>query len=386
MARIRDESDFRSRPSKHGSRPRSKQRPEHADAVTGLVTGVDRGRYTLLVDDRSVLAMKARELGRERVVVGDQVDVVGDVTGEDGSLGRIVRIRERTSTLRRTADDTDPYERIVVANADQLVVVTALAQPEPRTGMIDRCVVAAYDAGMDVLLCLTKADLASPDALRGLYEPLGVKVVVTRSALPEPRGPGDAPQQGQGTAAAAEGAAAVARDGRVRLARDSVEEVRDLLRGRTSVLVGHSGVGKSTLINELVPAALRATGVVNVVTGRGRHTSTSAVALPLPVGPVPDTGASPEDIEHDGWVIDTPGVRSFGLAHVEVEHLLHAFEDLSAIAEQCPRGCTHLADAPDCALDDWVAACPDDATRAAREARVTSFRRLLASRTGTDDN
>jgi ribosome biogenesis GTPase len=377
MARIREESDFRSRPSKHGSRPRSKQRPEHADAVTGLVTGVDRGRYTLLVDDRNVLAMKARELGRERVVVGDQVDVVGDVTGEDGSLGRIVRIRERTSTLRRTADDTDPYERIVVANADQLVVVTALAQPEPRTGMIDRCVVAAYDAGMDVLLCLTKADLASPDALRGLYEPLGVKVVVTRSAVPEPRGPREPD----------EGGAPVAPDGRVRLARDSVEEVRSLLRGRTSVLVGHSGVGKSTLINELVPAALRATGVVNVVTGRGRHTSTSAVAVPLPVGPVPpDTGASPEDIEHDGWVIDTPGVRSFGLAHVEVEHLLHAFEDLSAVAEECPRGCTHLADAPDCALDDWVAASPDDATRAPREARVTSFRRLLASRTGTDDH
>ncbi|MCF4122387.1 ribosome small subunit-dependent GTPase A [Antribacter sp. KLBMP9083] len=384
MARIRDESDFRSRPSKHGSRPRSKQRPEHADAVTGLVTGVDRGRYTLLVEDRSVLAMKARELGRQRAVVGDRVDVVGDVTGEDGSLGRIVRIRERTSTLRRTADDTDPYERIVVANADQLVVVTALAQPEPRTGMIDRCVVAAYDAGMDVLLCLTKADLASPDALRGLYEPLGVKVVVTQSALPEPRDVGGAPQ-GEG-AAPDDGGAPVAQDGRVRLARDSVEEVRSLLRGRTSVLVGHSGVGKSTLINELVPDARRATGVVNAVTGRGRQTSTSAVALPLPVGPARDLGDGLEAADHDGWVIDTPGVRSFGLAHVEVAHLLHAFEDLSAVAEECPRGCTHLADAPDCALDDWVAASPDDATRAPREARVTSFRRLLASRSGTDDH
>ncbi|WP_277209839.1 ribosome small subunit-dependent GTPase A [Isoptericola croceus] len=345
--RVRDEHARFARPSKHGSRPRSKQRPEHADAVAGLVIGVDRGRYTLVLDDggpdeREILAMKARELSRTRAVVGDRVDVVGDTSGAEGTLARIVRITERTSVLRRTADDTDPYERIVVANADQLVVVTALAQPEPRTGMIDRCVVAAYDARMDVLLCLTKADLASPDELRDLYTPLGVEVVVTR-----------------------------------RDSAEAVETVREHLLGRTSVLVGHSGVGKSTLINALVPDADRATGVVNVVTGRGRHTSTSAVALRLPV-PGGTAGA-----DYDGWVIDTPGVRSFGLAHVEVGHLLAAFDDLEEVAARCPRGCTHLADAPDCALDEWTADAADDATRTTRAARLASFRRLLASRTAT---
>ena len=341
-----DEHAQYERPSKRGSRPRTKQRPEHTDAVTGMVTGVDRGRYTLVVDDgtpdeRTVLAMKARELTRTRVVVGDRVDVVGDTTGDEGSLARIVRIQDRSSVLRRTADDTDPYERIVVANADQLVVVTALAQPEPRTGMIDRCVVAAYDARMDVLLCLTKADLADPAPLRELYTPLGVEVVVTRQDDPT-----------------------------------SVESVRERLAGRTSVLVGHSGVGKSTLINALVPHADRATGVVNDVTGRGRHTSTSAVALRLPASP--EQGA-----EQDGWVVDTPGVRSFGLAHVETDHLLQAFEDLAEVAADCPRGCTHLADAPDCALDDWLAASPDG-ERPAREARVASFRRLLTARHAAD--
>jgi ribosome biogenesis GTPase / thiamine phosphate phosphatase len=326
----------RVRPNPRGTRPRTKLRPAHADAVPAVVIAVDRGRFTVLRDDRTpVTAAKARELGRTgAVVVGDRVDLVGDVSGAPGTLARVVRVHPRTTTLRRSADDADPTERVLVANADQLVVVTALANPEPRPRMVDRCLVAAFDAGMAPVLLLTKADLADPAPFLAGYAALGVPALVTS------RGP----------------------DG-----LRGLDAVRDRLAGLTSVLVGHSGVGKSTVVNALVPAADRATGDVNAVTGRGRHTSASAVALALPDG---------------GWVVDTPGVRSFGLAHVGPDGLLAAFEDLAAVAADCPRGCTHAEDAPDCALDDWVA---EGLAGAAGEARLASFRRLLASRAGGDD-
>ena len=313
------------------TRPRTKDRPAHEDALPALVTTRDRGRYTLLVGDgddaRVVTAMKSRPLGRKGVVVGDRVRVVGDVTGDEGSLARIVSVDERRTVLRRTADDDDPVERVIVANADQLVVVTALADPPPRQGLIDRCLVAAFAEGMDALLCLTKADLASPDELLAAYRPLGVDAVATQ------RG-GD------------------------------LSALLERLQGRMSVLVGHSGVGKSTLVNALVPGAMRNTSVVNAVTGRGRHTSTSAIALPLPGG---------------GGIVDTPGIRSFGLAHVDPDGLLDAFPDLAEASTACPRGCSHLADAPECGLDLAVA------ERRVEEVRVASFRRLLESKENGSD-
>lgn len=143
-----DEDDIRSRPNRKGNRPRTNIRPKHEEAVEGMVLTVDRGRLTCLVDDRVVMAMKARELGRKAAVVGDRVAIVGDLSGEKDTLARIVRIAPRTSVLRRTADDDDPYERVVVANADQLAIVTALADPEPRPRLIDRCLVAAFDGGL----------------------------------------------------------------------------------------------------------------------------------------------------------------------------------------------------------------------------------------------
>ena len=149
-----------------------------------VVVAVDRGRYSTHVDGRDVTAMKARELGRGRVVVGDRVALVGDVSGEPDALARIVRVEPRRSTLRRTADDTDPVERIIVANAEQLVIVTALADPPPRPRLIDRCLVAAFDAGLDALLCLTKPDLTGPEELLETYGALAVPHVVVRRGAP----------------------------------------------------------------------------------------------------------------------------------------------------------------------------------------------------------
>jgi ribosome biogenesis GTPase len=246
----------------------------------------------------------------------------------------VVRVEDRSSLLRRSADDVDPVERPVVANADQLAVVTALADPQPRGRMVDRCLVAAFDADLDPLLVLTKADLRAPDDFVGSYAPLDVPYVVSR------RGP----------------------DGAI----EGLDGVLARLTGRVTVMIGHSGVGKSTLVNALVPGADLTIGAVNLVTGRGRHTSVATVALRLPGG---------------GWVIDTPGVRSFGLAHVDPDRIVHHFPDLQAGTQECPRGCTH--DEPECGLDDFVAGA---GAGPAGVARLDSLRRLLRSRAGSPDD
>jgi len=328
-----DEEDVRVRPNPKANRPRTKRRPKHTDATIARVLGVDRGRYTVLVDEdlpteRPVHAVRARELRKTPIVTGDRARVVGDTSGDEGTLARIVGIEERTSLLRRSADDTDQVERVIVANADQMLIVVAAADPEPRPRLVDRYLVAALDAGIRPLLVVTKTDLADPSEFLAHVEGVDLDVFTSRQD--------DMP----------------------------LERIGQALVGHSTVFVGHSGVGKSTLVNALVPTAGRATGDVNEVTGRGRHTSSSTVSLRYR-----GEGGT-------GWVIDTPGVRSFGLGHVDPANILAAFTDLAEIAEDCPRGCTHLPDAPDCAIAEAVA---EGRLGPRGAARLDSLQRLLAT-------
>jgi ribosome biogenesis GTPase / thiamine phosphate phosphatase len=240
-------------------------------------------------------------------------------------LARIVRVDERRSVLRRTADDEDPYERIVVANADQLVVVCSVTQPEPQPRLVDRCLAAAYDADVDPILCLTKVDLSPAEPVRAIYKRLDVPIV----------------ESGAET-------------------RDrAVGVLSELLSGHVTVFVGSSGVGKSTLVNGIVPDADQRVNAISAATGKGLHTTTAAIALELPDG--------------DGWVVDTPGVRSFGLAHINAARLVTCYPDLAPGTAECPTDCDHL-DTEVCMLDDWVAAGH------AHPERLDSLRRLLSGR------
>ncbi|MBS5944707.1 ribosome small subunit-dependent GTPase A [Varibaculum cambriense] len=317
-----DDPRVRVRPARSKPR-RSKKQVDYSASPTAFVFAVDRGRIHVQMGDTKLVGVKARALGRHGIVVGDQVRVTGDLSGKSGSLARIVEVLPRQTELTRSAEDSPgAKEKPMVANANQMAIVTACADPLPRPGMIDRLLVAAYCAGIEPLLLVTKSDLTSPEPLLELFQPLQVPSVVTSI------------ESGEG-----------------------IDEAAELLAGRVSVLVGHSGVGKSSLMNTLIPDAARSTGHVNQVTGRGRHTSTSVMALPY----------------QDGWLIDTPGIRSFGLAHISEEDLLAAFPDLAEVATRCPKLCPHLQSSPGCQLSSL------EETDPAQERRVESFRRLLAS-------
>ena len=317
-ARELDEDDVRIRP-KRSSRPRTKDRPDYSSAELARIVAVDRGRSAALIEATGVIvtAMKARELGKKSVVVGDIVRIVGDTSGRVDTLARIVAVEPRINELTRTVEDDAGMERMIVANVDQIGIVLAAASPEPRHGFVDRALVVAFDQRIRPLIIMTKCDLADPTEFLSSYKDLDVRSIQMQ------RG-GD------------------------------LADLRQELFGKRTVLLGHSGVGKSTLVNALVTSANRATGDVNDVTGRGRHTSSSAIALELN--------------DKSGWIIDTPGVRSFGLAHVQRDRVIRAFTEFAEAIEHCPRNCSH--DEADCALNSMI-------TDPSSLARLANLRGLL---------
>jgi ribosome biogenesis GTPase / thiamine phosphate phosphatase len=286
------------------------------DADLATVLAVHNQFAAVRTDAGEDVATIAGKLRRTRPVVGDVVRIH---TTPDGSL-RMDEIQERRGTLTRAAFRGRP--QVVAANVDLLVVVAATADPPLRANLIDRYLVAAWRGGIETGLALTKVDLPHGreeiERVTSLLERLGHAVI----EVSIPRGEG-------------------------------IQEVRELIGQRRAVLAGHSGVGKTTLSNAITGRA-DPTGAVNEIIGRGRQTTTVARLIDLPGG---------------GELIDTAGVRSFGITDVTPEELQEAFPEIAAVSSQCRwRPCLHHEGQNGCAVPGAPGIEPE---------RLASYRRIL---------
>lgn len=302
-------------------RGRPQRDPERVEGLpVGRVIGIHKGWVDVLLDGSEIEAVYGGAMRGESVVVGDRVSI--RPARRETDTARVVDRLDRQSVLMRTGDDAMPDdERTLAANIDCAVAVVGPDDPEVGARFIDRVLVAAEAGGLDGIVCLNKKDLLDPGEdppLLGRYESLGYAVVRTSA-----------------------------------LTGEGIDELKRLLEGRWSVLAGHSGVGKTSVTNRLIPGSDREIGEV----GRhgGRHTTVSPRAMRVP-------GLD------DAWVVDTPGVRSFGIAHVPVDDLWWTFRELRDLDCEMP-GCLH-DDEPGCAVPDLLG-------ETINPVRYDSYRRFL---------
>jgi ribosome biogenesis GTPase len=304
---------------------------QRSSQATARVVAVDRGRIRVALDEdgRILDARYGGAMRGRRVVVGDRVRVAAEVKGQ----ARIVELLERTSVLRRTGDDLDRHERVVVANIDRVAVVIGADNLESGLRFADRVIVAATAGGAVTTLIVNKIDLVR-DAERAA---LGASTTPYVDAV--------------------DAALHVST-----LSGEGMEELRGHLAGAWTTFTGHSGVGKSSLFNLLVPDAARAVGEVGP--RGGRHTTVAAIALPLPVRARADAEATGP---FEGWLVDTPGVRSFGLGMLDRRELAQSFPELRGLV--CALDDCNHAGEPGCALP----------SADVHELRIAAFHRLAAA-------
>ncbi len=266
--------------------------------MTGKIIKGIAGFYYVYVEDAGVYECKAKGAFRKdkiKPLVGDDVEI--DIISREEKTGNVVKLLPRKSELIRPA----------VANVDQALLIFATKSPEPNFNLLDRFLCMMEEQDLPIVICFNKDDLAEPgfeESMRGIYEPAGYHIIFASAK-------NDA----------------------------GIEDIRKILRGKTTTVAGPSGVGKSSIVNLLTAGQTMETGEVSEKIGRGRHTTRHSELLYL---------------GEDTFIMDTPGFSSLFVPKVEPLDLYRLFPEFIEPANQCRfTGCAHYKE-PDCGVKQAV--------------------------------